>query len=56
MKKFRIHYKKGHTQDFLGYSLEHHGNKYYVCGIAYVGDGPSWYTINDAAIDYIEEV
>lgn len=57
MKNYKISYKNGNKPVIISaHSVEHHDSKYYICTTAHWCDSPSWYTLNDAAIESIEEV
>ena len=57
LANYLITYHNGNTLQIRAYSVRHMANhKYYICGKAFVGDGPEWTILKDTYIKSIKEV
>lgn len=50
LTNYRITYHNGNTLQIRAYSVRHVSHKYYICGKAFVGDGPEWTILSDTHI------
>lgn len=54
LSNYLITYRNGNTLQIRAYSVRHVAAKYYICGKAFVGDGPEWTVLRDTYIDSIK--